>query len=523
MKRRISIGVVLLALASWGCTDEGGGSTDVDDTGVDVAHDVSDAAEDDAARDVSMDGDGSDDGSVSDSGDSGGGDAGPYEYDESEYDDFVDTSTHYRFPLDEDGWAVIEPGEQHQTIYVSNDGDDGNDGLSEDAPLATLEAARGMMRQGSSDWVLLRRGDTFSQTRFREELNGESPEHPMVLGAYGEGPRPVVEGALRLWATHRNVVIRDIELRKVGKFCLDVLGTIENLFIENVVTKGCESRIQGSSDPKHAGVTLRRSMILDGHLGEPVNGASDWSAVLDNRLSGIYVANVNGLFIEECYADRSGWEPGYDPELGPGPHPPSKYSHNFYLQRNNENIVFRGTISSRGASFGAQVRPGGVVQRNVFVGNNAAFFTAGDNPSLIEENVVTIAGNKVATEIGARGWGISASDVAGTVLRGNVVVHSVDPLGSVDEDFANNGIHNTDGTTMSDNVVWDWGSAASRPESLPAGVQPDSVSWLNYAGETVGEEDFAAMDEALRARDRQAWPAFLSAPVIVDYFAEYRE
>ncbi|MFW5921338.1 MAG: hypothetical protein ACOCUS_05815 [Polyangiales bacterium] len=469
---------------------------------------------------------GGDDGAVgTDGGAPDGTCPAPGDFDEGSYTDFVDPSAHYRFPLD-DGWADIAPGSTHTKIYVSSStGSDDNDGSSPDAALATLEAARDQLREGSSDWILLARGDVFGGVRFREELNGEAPEHPVVVGAYGEGPRPVIETSFRLWSTHENVAIRDIRFRRTDPeqhfHCLDVLGTITNLYIENVVTEGCESRIQGSDSPQHTGVTLRRVMILDAHRFEPADGASDWSAILDNRLSGIYVANVDGLFIEESLADHSGWEEGYDPEVGPGPHPPSKYSHNFYLQSNNRNVVLRATIAARGASFGAQVRPGGVVQRNVFVGNNAAFFTAGDEPSLVENNVVTVAGNKVAEEIGARGWGLATQNVADTVVRGNIVAHSVDPLAPIDgEDYANNPIHETGGAVTEDNVVFRWGSSPDMPADVGDAVDGDGPSIVAYARDHDAGEDLESFLDALRGRDRDNWPCHLTATAIQRYFRD---
>jgi hypothetical protein len=527
--------VVIFAAGVCACSgDDNGASSNtptedvstVEDTGAaDVAADSASDPDTDpdatGAQDTAPDAPpGSDASDTPDADDAGEPPTGPFDYDESAYDDYIDTAPHYRFPLDSEGWAEIEPGQQHQILYVANDGDDGNSGLSEAEPLATLGEARDRLRQDSSDWVLLRRGDTFPSERFREELSGESPEHPMVIGAYGDGPRPVIEGALMLWATHRNVVIRDIKLEKVGKFCLDVLGTVENLYVENVVTQGCESRIQGSDDPQHRGVTLRRSMLLDGHFDEPHDGASDWTDAHGNRLSGIYVANVDGLLIEECYADKNGWEDGFDADAGPGPHPPSMFSHNFYIQGSNDNVILRGTISSRGASFGAQVRPGGIVQQNLFFGNNAAFFTA-TRASLVEDNVVTIAGNKVAHQIGALGWGIGASDMAGSVHRRNVVAHSVDPLASAPEDHANNAIADTDGVTLEDNVVYNWGSSTDQPDDLGGHIDPDTVSLLHYVSSSpIGAADMDALHDALRERDRDNWPAYLSAPAIVDYFSQ---
>ncbi|TXD39847.1 hypothetical protein FRC96_06135 [Lujinxingia vulgaris] len=306
--------------------------------------------------------------------------------------------------------------------------------------------------------------------------------------------------------------------------CLDVLGKITNLYVENVVFEGCESRIQGSDEEAHRGITLRRSMLLDAHLGEPVDEAEDWRATHENRISAVYISNVDGIFIDECYADTNGWQPGYDPEAGPGPQPPSKYSHNFYLQGDNSNVVLRGSISSRGASFGAQVRSGGIVQDNVFIANNAAYFTGTGTPSLVERNVVTIAGNKVAFDIGARGWGLDTKSVSGSVLRDNVVIHSVDPLDSATEDFASGAISNTTGVTAESNVVWNWGSSENSPASLPDGVQGDAISLLNYIAPTpIGDTDLDAFDRHLRQRDRDNWPAYLSAQAIIEHFSVLRQ
>ncbi len=448
--------------------------------------------------------------------------SGRIDYDESEYDSYVDTSLHYRFPLDEDGWAVIEPGQNHKTIYVSETGDDNNDGLSPDSPIATLSEARSRIQEGSSDWILLKRGDRFPGERFREELNGESPEHPVLIGSYGEGPRPVMEGALRLWATHSNVVVRDLHVEYVGKYCLDVLGTIENLFFENVVTEGCESRIQGSDDNMHVGVTLRRTMILDAHQAAPVNDAENWMDAHANRISGIYIAGTAGLLIDECYADFNGWRNGYDEDGGAGPHPPSMFSHNFYIQSNNTHVIYRGTISSRGASTGAQIRPGGVVQQNVFFANNVQFFTGGDHPSLVTDNAVTIAGNKRAHQIGALGWGYSAQDVQDTLVRRLMVFHSTDPLDpSPPNDAANSAIHNAAEATVEDLVVYKWGSSADQPEGWNPSEDPDGISIIAYATNSeIGASNLDEFDQILRSRDRGWWPYKLSGPAIVEYFQE---
>lgn len=442
-------------------------------------------------------------------------------YDESQYAKFIELGDHYQFPLDENGWAKIKPGSIHKKIYVSSSsGSDSNDGLTPSTALQSFQAAFSKTQSPSSDWILLKRGDSFETLSRLREFSGESAEHPILIGAYGEGDRPTVIGDIRLWDSNQHIALLDLHFKFEGRYCLDVLGSTTNLFIENVVTEGCESRIQGPTEAPHRGVTLRRVQILDAHYPEPKDGAPDWTAVHANRISGIYISNTNSLLIEESFADMNGWQEGYDPDAGAGPQPPSKYSHNFYLQSSNQNIIFRGNVSARGASYGAQIRPGGIVQKNIFIANNAAFFTAGDHPSLSIDNVISIAGNKKALEIGALGWGLSAQDIAGTHLIRNIVAHSLDPLDSSGPDYANGAIANTDGAVLSDNIVYNWGSSANEPQDSSALVRPNETSILDYSRKSPeASPDLASFLEEFRRRDRHYWPAHLTATEIQKYFA----
>ena len=81
--------------------------------------------------------------------------------------------------------------EQHKIYYVSPQGSDRNSGLTPQAPLSTLEAAsRLALKPG--DQLLLQRGALFSRQALHLHVQG-SEENPIVIGAYGEGPRPVIE------------------------------------------------------------------------------------------------------------------------------------------------------------------------------------------------------------------------------------------------------------------------------------------------------------------------------------------
>lgn len=80
-----------------------------------------------------------------------------------------------------------------RVIYVSADGDDANDGLSPEHPIATLNRVHQMMQ--AKDTFLFRRGDMF-----RGRLIIEAEADHVTLSAYGEGKKPVINSSLRDYA-----------------------------------------------------------------------------------------------------------------------------------------------------------------------------------------------------------------------------------------------------------------------------------------------------------------------------------
>ena len=90
-----------------------------------------------------------------------------------------------------------------KTYYISNNGDDNNDGLSPETAWATLDRAfetywpltRTLIKPG--DAVLLERGDTWYVSP--DEIDGLTSDaynivDGVTLGAYGEGARPIIRG-----------------------------------------------------------------------------------------------------------------------------------------------------------------------------------------------------------------------------------------------------------------------------------------------------------------------------------------
>ncbi len=101
-----------------------------------------------------------------------------------------------------------------RTIYVSEQGDDTNDGLSPDTPKKTLKHVRNMTEKG--DKILLKRGEMFRG--FLCALDDVS------IGAYGKGRKPIINGSEmnyakpELWeeTEHKNVYVCTKSFQNVG-------------------------------------------------------------------------------------------------------------------------------------------------------------------------------------------------------------------------------------------------------------------------------------------------------------------
>ena len=74
------------------------------------------------------------------------------------------------------------------TYYVSNSGNDNNDGLTEATAIATIDKLNSL-ELNPGDKILLKSGDTFTGT-FRPTDSGVEG-YPITLSSYGEGARPI--------------------------------------------------------------------------------------------------------------------------------------------------------------------------------------------------------------------------------------------------------------------------------------------------------------------------------------------
>lgn len=455
------------------------------------------------------------------------------------------------------GEIVVEHGDNHRKVHVTA-GDHGltraeiaqiegleakqitdnwlrnhpEYGGSEDTALSTdvgMSLWYSMTARGqapSSNWLLLERGYEYENLGrlINRGASGESALHPLYVGAYGDGHDPKISSGLNIFQEKSShVVIQN----------LDIFGGVSVLAGENILLDGL-TLSKGDTVLKGIdGLTLQYSQIIDVARDDPIREGDIWQAS-NNRISGVYLAGVEGGLLRENLFDRNGWAEGYDYHLSTSkPMPPSLYNHSLYVQSGNNDITILDNIFLRGASFGAQMRSGGVIEGNTFIDNNAAVnFFSGYNYTLMLDNLVTSAGYKsVADWQGGRSIGIHNFGSL-TSLIGNVVTHLADPNNPIEHASkpANQaGLADPNGSYFNDTAIYRWatndkgfqGTPNRNIDGLDTTVL-DRTTIQNFAAELLGKEKATIGDLAdyLRGQGDGRLNGVVDADIINAFFRE---
>jgi hypothetical protein len=362
------------------------------------------------------------------------------------------------------GWTTFTPSADTRIVYVSStQGNDANDGLSQQTPKRTLGAARALLRDGYPDWMLLRCGDGWDENFGGGiGLSGRSNTERMLLSSYGSGPRPQIRSGsgngFNIWGNGdgNNMALVGLHFwpntyngGNGTPRCIGVYGEVSNLLIEDCYLQAAEVNlvIQGASTlpgptGRHKNIELRRNVVVDAY------------ATSTDNTAGLYAQGTDGLLLEENIFDHNGWRddvPGSDPTW---------YRRNCYIQDGNTGVVVRGNIIAQ--TDGIQVRCGGTVEGNLVMKNAIGIlFGGGQHPDpngvvgTVRENVV-LDGNDLQAG-SPRGWGMNFENVGQAVVERNVVAHNVNGHAPYPVTFgiASNGagVHNLD---FQNNVVFDW-------------------------------------------------------------------
>lgn len=450
------------------------------------------------------------------------------------------------------GAVVVEHGDNHRKVYLTQ-GDHGltradiakaeglsveqisnswlrdhsEYGASADKALATdvgmslWQEITGRREAPNSNWLLFERGYEYDDLGrvISRGATGESALHPQYVGAYGEGQDPKLSSILMYQDKSSNIVVQNVDVSS-----MTILGG-KNILLDHMSFTKNMVNLKDTD-----GLTVQNSDIFDVVRDEPVNNKDVWNAS-NNRTSGMYLAGVDGGLIRNNVFDRNGWAEGYDYNMSlDSPMPPSMYNHNLYVQHSSLDITVRDNVFMRGASFGAQVRPGGVIEGNTFIDNNAAVnFFSGFNYTLLLDNVITSAGYKQVSDYqGALSYGIDNFGKLGSLI-GNIVTHLADPANpdeQAEKIIAQRTVAELEGNYTNDTIVYNWLSSKEvRPNQNVGDLDSqvlDRTTIQNFAADLLDKDKATIADLAdfLRAQAGGQLDNVADAEMINAFFRE---
>jgi hypothetical protein len=431
-------------------------------------------------------------------------------------------------PQDPGGWTILSPGANTQTIYVSSSlGDDSNDGTSEGSPVQTIDKAKSLLTSGHPVWLLLKAGDTWTESIGKWKWPGTSAIQASLLGSYGTGPRPLLKtgtddgiqffGGGDVPATIDNVAIIGIDFysnaRDPSSPDFIAGGSSANgAFLlrggQNILIEDCSFRfysgnvvIQGVDNPFY-NLTIRRNEILNAY-------SSDDQA----HSQGIYMDTTHGVLIEENVIDHNGWNASVAGGV------PTIFNHNLYLQTSNSGVVVQNNISANASSHGIMQRSGGLTSGNLLI-NDPISISSGNSYAIASEatqitnNVVLDGTTTIMEGSEAIAWGIVVDPTnSSTLVQGNLISHDVCPgtnVTGIEVDGHNN--------TVNANVINNWrggivdhagGAVIGSGQLSPSGLPDPTRSLATYMaslGQTASDDAFLAK---ARLQSKFTWnPAY---------------
>ena len=193
--------------------------------------------------------------------------------------------------------------------YVSTAGNDAYHGTDSAYPLRTIDQAQMLAHAG--DYILLKRGDTLSNTFIDVKKSGQ-PGQYLTFGAYGQGPKPIIEHDWKdiITIADQNYVLIDnlhLKVKGDGETGVYMMGNTNYPVVSNC-------RVEGSGKP-HYGINYGKNdgpgkavvypMILNNHVtgflwnicssGFPYDGTHEvMGGLIENNSSGKTRSTENG-------------------------------------------------------------------------------------------------------------------------------------------------------------------------------------------------------------------------------------
>jgi len=398
------------------------------------------------------------------------------------------------------GWAELGPEQAEQVVYVSaSGGDDGNPG-TRDQPVRTIGRGKQLLRDGRGDWMLLKRGDVFGRIG-NWTKSGRSADQPMVVGAYGDGPRPelradgdhmifvgdgspahVMFASLRARAARRDPSSSQFDGGGDKANGVFWLGGGSHIRFDDCLFEYFNNGmvlLSPSADNPIQDVTLHRTHIRHSYAASYDQGHSQ----------GMYTNQLEGLTLRGCTFYHNGWAE----HVSDGRR--TMFNHNLYLT-GTKGLMVEDCLVGEGSLRGMTLRTGGdssAWQRDVTVRDNFLYGNGAAMPSSpkkdvehvskrlrIENNVmfdhsayVEMGGDliQIANGIKVAAWHNAA-------VRKNILVQGPAP-----DNSTNNALEvdtwrlpSLEDVRFTENIVHDWGK--NRTSLGADGVK----AWDNHIG-----------------------------------------
>ncbi|MEO0336255.1 MAG: hypothetical protein AAF202_07665, partial [Pseudomonadota bacterium] len=349
------------------------------------------------------------------------------------------------------GWTTFDLPAGAKIIYVSSsDGNDSNSGLSPAQAVRTANRGQELLTDGSGDFMLLKRGDTFRvdgglgfRGRFK---SGASATRPLLVSAYGEQrQRPIVEVNEYFinddGRTRANIAVTGLEFRAYRKILghpnFDGLSgsafrfvgdRSRNIIVEDNYMVHAESGFSNVDN-----LDFRRNTIYKVYKNDTcaynADGSRNRNGNVNSRPSGIFTGGSADVLIEENIFDHNGWND--DAPEGCA----TIYNHNLYLS-STTRITLKNNLILRASSIGAKFTSSSegrsdshVIEGNVFAEGEIGIGIGGNNPgprrftnATIRNNILTDIGRSRPTDRNLS-WYIGLQDHINTVVEYNLLIN----------------------------------------------------------------------------------------------------
>jgi len=337
---------------------------------------------------------------------------------------------HGELILDAEGWSQTIPCSDSRIIYVSSSsGSDSNDGLSSTNPKRSLGGGMAVLRDGMSDWLLLKRGDIWTESLYIGK-NGRDSRERLVIGYYGENSnRPRInEKTVTVDADYVAIVGLHLE----GPANQDAVeGVYFKLYLEDATRSPHhilieDMRIEG----RKIGINSSAGRGRNSNVGPNSVGANDIvirrNVIADSVDEGLYTRDNRNVLLEQNVFDNNGHKAGLNERPG----------HNIYKSINTTNFVARENIFSRAGELGLKWRAaslGGGAYNNLFVRNRngmAIHVDTEDPNTFMNENLEVV--DNVFLDIGrdTRSEHLGLEHLNNVLIQDNIMAQSTITTGS---------------------------------------------------------------------------------------------